>query len=358
MHFRVLKLDSIDGRSKYLNTILKFEVPPFVLLEYLTFIDKDTLDIICFYCYNEKNESSIFMIGHLKPVIINKKETSYFDFQSPYGYSGPVYSHSVDDETIQCFWNKVDTWYKDNNVVTEFIRFDLFENWKHYTGKLFPSILNIKGRIVEYELQWSLFNRKVRKNVTRAKRERLEFIIHYKNISENSIKEFHQVYQATMHRRNAGHQFNFSLNQFKNFITNKSEYCAIGNIYYNNKVISSELVLISNKAIYSFLGGTDEKYFDKRPNDFLKYELINWARSKGKQFYILGGGVNYEDGIYKYKKSFFPNDTILFNTGRKIIDKKIYRELVEAKNIENKINGDPLLNIKDDSFFPIYNKPE
>ena len=42
--------------------------------------------------------------------------------------------------------------------------------------------------------------------------------------------------------------------------------------------------------IYSFLGGTNESYFNMRPNELLKLKVLEWARENDYTFYVLGGG--------------------------------------------------------------------
>ena len=256
------------------------------------------------------------------------------------------------------FWNEINQWYIEHNVVSEFIRFDLFSNYKMYDSNLHNTMLNIKGRITDEDYQWKSFDHKVRKNVNKALKEGLKCKIYYLDIPDIEIDKFYEVYIKTMNRTNANRSFFYEITEFKKFIYNNLNFNILCNIYYNNKVISSELVLVSNNAIYSFLGGTDENYFDKRPNDLLKFELINWARRNNKDFYILGGGYGYEDGIFKYKKSFFPNDVVTFYTGRKIVNLEKYLELVKQNNdfrISRLLNP---LSIEDDSFFPIFNKQD
>ena len=114
------------------------------------------------------------------------------------------------------------------------------------------------------------------------------------------------------------------------------------------------MLLLSNDTVFSFLGGTDAEFFDARPNDFLKINVMNWARKMGYKYYLLGGGKTNNDGLYNYKKSFFPKDkSIVFFTGRKILDMDIYEKLVAIAQKENKLSGiDTNDNSKD--FFPKY----
>ncbi|MDD5457686.1 MAG: GNAT family N-acetyltransferase, partial [Candidatus Margulisbacteria bacterium] len=114
-------------------------------------------------------------------------------------------------------------------------------------------------------------------------------------------------------------------------------------------VISTELVLYGSENCYSFLGGTDHVFFHMRPNDFLKYEIIKWAKEKGLKNFILGGGYGGDDGIFKYKRSFSPNGMCDFYIGKKIFDKEKYKTLtdmrIKKENFEENSN-----------FFPEYRR--
>lgn len=157
-----------------------------------------------------------------------------------------------------------------------------------------------------------------------------------------------------MKRTNATQFFFYSYEQFEKFILNNQKLCAICTVFDKDLAISTELLLLSNNSVFSFLGGTLAESFDKRPNDFLKFEVINWARSNGFKYYVLGGGYGYEDGIFKYKKAFFPNDVIEYVTGRKIVNEELYKEYVDEANAM-RLESEKL-DYNEDSFFPLYNK--
>lgn len=91
-----------------------------------------------------------------------------------------------------------------------------------------------------------------------------------------------------MNRLNAESSYNYSLDFFNNYILNNPDSCALAVVYKENLAISVELLLLSDKVVYSFLGGTDNTYFYARPNDFLKFEVFNWSRKNGYEFYFLG----------------------------------------------------------------------
>lgn len=353
----IIKLDTKEGIANYKSLLLTLNVSePFYLIEYIDVFSNGTKDLICFSYFSSKNNASVIMPGYLKPIVIGEEETIYYDFITPYGYTGPIFSNNITQSDIKEFWKLIDQWYIDNHVITEFIRFNLFGNQEHYSGEKFTTLHNIKGNIIDEEDQWTAFDRKVRKNVNKAKRENLTSAVYFLNICDIKISEFHDIYTQTMKRRDTNESFLYSFQEIKRFINNNEKHSAICTIYFKDIPISSELILISEDSIYSFLGGTDEKYFDKRPNDLLKFEALNWARVQGKKYYILGGGYSLEDGIFQYKKGFFPNDVVDFYTGRKILNKKVYDQLV-IKALNFKLSkGIDKLDIEDNTFFPLYRK--
>lgn len=351
--FKVLDLNTTQGREEYKTYVSEYKIhSAYSTLEYLEVFCGGYQHLICFVF--EKENQGILMPGYLKKIKIYDQEKDFFDFSTPYGYSGPFHAFNINDEIVTSFWEKVDVWYRENKVVSEFVRFNLFDNSKNYNGVVHETMLNIKGEVVDEETQWKLFEAKVRKNVKRAQKENLNVEIYYRNIEASHIRSFHNIYIDTMKRTNATDFFFYSYEQFEKFILKNQELCAICTVFDNDVAVSTELLLLSNNSVFSFLGGTLEEAFDKRPNDFLKYSVINWARSQQIKYYVLGGGYGYEDGIYKYKKAFFPDDKVIFKTGRKIIDKFTYTSLVEEV-VANK-NEEEKAELKSSAFFPLYNK--
>lgn len=353
--FNVLKFNNISDIEAYRNIVANNNFnSAYLSFQYFEVFSGGIEDLMCFVY--AKDDRIILLPGYKKHIKIYNNLLELFDFFTPYGYTGAFYSENVSEEELEDFWNKVDDWYLKNNVISEFVRFSLFNNYKKYTGHLQKTMLNVKGRILAQNDQWEGFEQKVRKNVKRAQRENLTSKIYYKNIDKEIIAEFHDIYIKTMKRTNAKDSFFYSLESFEYFVFNNAKLCLICTIYDDLKPISTELLLISNQSIFSFLGGTIEESFDKRPNDYLKFEVINWARENNFENYILGGGYGYEDGIFKYKKAFFPNDVVEYITGRKILNKELYSNLVNDVNIIREKKNLEFLELNDDSYFPLYNK--
>ncbi|QWX84792.1 NeuD/PglB/VioB family sugar acetyltransferase [Cellulophaga sp. HaHaR_3_176] len=304
----------------------------------------------------EKNNETLFLMPFsLRKIIIKEKDTTYKDVSSFYGYSGPLYNEKTSPNDLEIFWSYVDNWYKNNKVISEFIRFNLEGNYNNYSGKIIPTLNNVKGEILEDKNeQWDDFASKVRNNYRKAISNNLEAKIFHKEIDESVIEVFHEIYINTMKRNQAENNYFFSLSYFKNLILSNPKNTALILIYKDNTPISTELILLNKETMYSFLGGTTASYFELRPNDFLKMEAMNWGRENGFKKYILGGGRANNDSLYKYKKSFFPNNNdVIYYTGRKVLNERAYEKLVTlARKHTYIIDEADIVN----EYFPLYRK--
>ena len=331
---------------QYKEFLQLFPNNPLYNIELLTF-GKEANEELMYFVLIRHGKPLVLMPFWFRKVLFEGRETGYNDISSPYGYSGPLFAKNTDSKVAILFWKEVDSWYKKNKVVSEFIRFNMQENWRNYSGLIKPTLTNVRGKVLPEEEQWNNFKPKVRNNYRKSVKSGLKSTIYHKNITIEVIEQFHDIYNRTMHRKKAGRVYFYDLDYLKDLIFNNISTCAIIIVFKDEIPISTELLLLSDTTINSFLGGTDNNYFDTRPNDFLKIEVLKWARVKGFTYYFLGGGRENNDGLYHYKKDFFPLDEdTIFYTGRKIVDQEGYNALVN--------NNPYCVGCTFGSYFPLY----
>lgn len=315
-------------------------------------------NFIYFTLYKEDNIIALMPI-YLKTIndygTCNQNNSVYFDASSPYGYGGPLFNSSNSKDEILLFWKKVDEWYQNNNVVTEFIRFNLCGNHEHYTGHLIPTLNNVRGTLVDFETLWTNFKQKVRNNYRKSLKCNLKAKIYTNNIEPSIIEKFHNIYIKSLNRNKAASNYYFTKSYFEDLVNNNPNETLLVLVYKDDLAISAELILTDNDTLYSHLGGTHSEYFNMRPNDFLKIEVMKWALENQKKYYVLGGGRTNGDGLYQYKKSFFPvDDDVVFYTGRKIINHSTYNNLIKEIKVEFTNAMDDIKDSK--KYFPIYSQ--
>jgi len=246
----------------------------------------------------------------------------WFDLVTPYGYGGFLVEGSINWGNLRREYSK---FCDEQSVVCEFVRFFLDSEYAyHFSGSTRIAMSNVvRSLSLSEEEIWSDYEHKVRKNVKKAARAGLQFEV---DTAGDRLDDFLRIYYGTMGRTGASEEFFFSSDFFDD-LKQLEENVAWVHVLHDDKVVSSELVLLDSDRAYSFLGGTDSGYFEMRPNDFLKHGVILWARSQGLRCFVLGGGYGSDDGIFRYKRSFAPSGVSDFRVGSITYDPLAYARL-------------------------------
>lgn len=275
--------------------------------------------------FEDENGTVLFPII-LRPLAVESwaQESVFFDAVTPYGYGGP-FSWGTPD--VAAFWRLFDEWAENNGVVSMFARLSLFpEQQITFAGEVEVKAPNVVRRLtLDAEALWYAYEHKVRKNVNKARREGVVVEI---DCNGTRLAEFLDVYYKTMDRREATSGYYFPPAFFNTMVEKLPDQFSFFHAVHEGKVVSTELVLVSADHVYSFLGGTLPEAFHLRANDLLKHEIIEWGREQGKQTFVLGGGYNGPDGIFRYKLSFAPDGEVPFRVGKRIYSQSAYNSLV------------------------------
>lgn len=270
------------------------------------------------------------------------------DIVSPYGYGGPFAWGDVEPAV---FWSEFDGWAEQNHAVSAFVRLSLFQDIEPpFSGDVVAVAPNIVRSLdLGLDEVWMDYRHKVRKNVKTAQRSGVRVELDLEGIT---VPEFSDLYKRTMERREASECYYFSSSFFESIVHNLKGCYAIFNSWYAGRIVSSELVLISHSYLYSFLGGTDPRYFSVRPNDLLKHSIIEWGIQNGKKAYVLGGGAEGRDGIFGYKSSFAPSGEMPFKVGKRIYNEELYNALILMRGRWESAGGRSWVPVP--GFFPAY----
>jgi hypothetical protein len=254
-----------------------------------------------------------------------------FDATSAYGYAGPFAWGEGDRDCVATeFWAEFRCWALDHQVVSEFVRFSLFPGaMLRYPGETWTAAAQIiRSLDADEPALWMEFEHKVRTNVRKAVRSAVQIEI---DPSGARLGDFLSVYEDTMDRRQALDCYYFGRDFFEQMRQRLPGQFVYFHALVDGQVASTELVLVSEGSVYSFLGGTRKEGFVCRPNDLLKFEIIKWAKQQGKSHLVLGGGYRNEDGIYRYKRGFAPRGHAEYLQGGQIFSGDLYAALVGAR---------------------------
>lgn len=343
----MLEIITVEEKEKWNKIVRSFaDYEVFYLNEYVqAFQMQGNGDPLLFY-YEDVDGRAMNVVMK-RDIALDKQfegklnKNKYYDISTPYGYGGIWYEKQFPKK----FLTEYEDYCRKNGYVSEFIRFELFQDfYKYYDGEVETRTHNIV-RNLEMPLDEMLmdFEHKVRKNLKKAVRNELCILI---DEDGSRLDDFLKIYYETMERNEASDSYYFS-KEFYEKINEMKDNIVYFYVMYEEKIISTELVIYGAKNAYSYLGGTDSNFYELRPNDFLKFEIIKWCKEKGLENFVLGGGYGEDDGIFRYKKSLAPNGVRDFYIGRKIINETVYKELVEIRQKMGTLE-------KESQYFPEY----
>jgi len=289
-----------------------------------------------------------------------KLNINYFDISTPYGYGGPVlleYKENKIPLLVKEFRADFNTYAHKKGIISEFIRFHpVYKNYNFFVNS------DIECKFVRNTVEINLKNEPenilksmkstTRNEVRQAIRNELNIQFYSKPTFKptlESIQAFYEIYLETMDRLKAYDYYKFSLEYFINTFNLLKENAEIAFVFYNNKIISSSIFLLSDRLVHYHLSSSLNEYKSYRPNNIMLYQAALRYKKMGKKYFHLGGGYSGNDSLFKFKKGFNKNGMLNFYVGIKVNNKEIYNRLVREwktkYNLGENFNSD---------FFPLY----
>ncbi|WP_373470887.1 GNAT family N-acetyltransferase [Carnobacterium alterfunditum] len=290
--------------------------------------------------------------GKVKNMFIKRKipfdleKKVLFDIITPYGYGGPVIQETTDKEKLlEGYFEAFSDYCQKNDIITEFIRFDLFENTQ--VRDYFYGDVKLVGKNIVRDLNLPMTKDVRKSNLRNAELARKSGIKIILDETGEYIDDFLEVYYSTMKRTGADDYYYFKKSFFEQIHETMKDQFIYLHAVMDNKVISTALVLIGKEKSFAFLAGTLGEYYDYHPEALVELTTIQWLKDKGLTKYIIGGGHKGEDGIYLHKKGYARNGDHPFYVGKKVHDPIIYKKLIELRKSAGDFDAET-------SFFPKY----
>ncbi len=254
---------------------------------------------------------------------------SRLDAITPYGYGGPfAWGEGRRDDAS--FWDAHAAWCRDERIVSTFARLSLFpEQLANVPWRVEVRAPNVVVRLGEgADALWRGYDTRVRRWVGVAERAGL---VVEQDPRGARLDAFVEVYTHTMQRNGAEPWYYFPRAFFEAIVERLAGSFTFFHTLRAGEVVSSDLVLCSERHVYYFLGGTREDAFPLGPNYLLKHRVVTWAIAEGKRACVLGGGYAPGDGLLRYKRGFARGGLVPFRVASMIHDERAYRELCEAR---------------------------
>lgn len=277
--------------------------------------------IACEYSDNYKIEYCIYkdliFVYHKKEYIQDNK--IYYDLLTPYGYSGFYFN---DDNTFNEFIILFKQECLNRNYINYIIRQNPFININH---NLLINNFNIINKKILFGIQlddtdnyfdnyfYGFLKSKKRNMYNKALKLNYNFdYIHIKDANLDNNSEFRNMYNKTMHKVNSTSYYYFNDDYYLSLKNIDNSFLTYVKDESNN-IIGFTIIFVENKYVHYHLSCNNES--NNCIVDFLLFEIIKtFCRNR---VFILGCGVNENDKLYNFKKS-FSNIEYIYNIYKNI----------------------------------------
>ncbi|WKA53855.1 GNAT family N-acetyltransferase [Planococcus shixiaomingii] len=286
-------------------------------------------------------EHSLGVIRHMFikrkiPILLNGE--TYYDLITPYGYGGPLIvacEEGRKKELVQQFQVAFQHYCKENNIVSEFVRFHpIISNAQDFIDCYEVKFLRstIKTDLSSHEDPILMeYSSSCRRDIRRALKEGVEF-----RVTQNppDLEKFKTLYYSTMERNQADTYYYFDDIYFSKCLKLFGEKIVLIEVLYKGQTIGMGLNFIYNKLIHAHLTGTLKDYHHLFPANILQYGIALWGKEQGFEMIHHGGGRTNrtDDSLYLFKKKFGRNTDFEFYVGEKIWNEEIYDQLCIKAN--------------------------
>lgn len=283
--------------------------------------------------------------SHIFPDI----DLNLYDISSPYGYGGYLRNSELID--MEKFYDCFHNYCKNNNIISEFIRFHpIIDNIRYA-----PKNIDIKKYNQTIVIDLNKNEEEILKGMSQSCRNSIRKALK-NNITINNDNKFkrldifYKYYYDTMKRLEAYDYYYFKYTWFQEMINLLKDKVYLFHAYFENTIIASAIFLIQPPFIHYFLTGA---LFEKRhlaANNLLLYEVALWAQKRGLKYFHLGGGSSPDDSLFRFKASFSPCKKDFF-IGGVVHHQEYYNYMCRMRFQGEKIKEDII-------YFPLYRIPE
>ena len=248
-----------------------------------------------------------------------------WDATTPYGYGG-AFAWGGGARAGAAFWAEYGAFCREARVVSTFARLSLFpEQLARLPDGAEERAPNIVVPLERgEEALWRSYEGKVRRWVRVAERAGLRV----EPDGEGArLDDFLRIYRHTMERNGADAWYFFPRAFFEAIVERLRGQFVFFHTLAQDAVVSSDLVLVSVENVYYFLGGTLDEAFPLGPNYLLKDRIARWAIAHGKKRYVLGGGKEPNDSLFRYKRAYARAGEVPFRVASWVHDERAYADL-------------------------------
>lgn len=255
---------------------------------------------------------------------------TWFDWETPYGYGGPLAEGNLSEAAQQVFLEELAAVCRERRVVTQFLRFH-------------PLLQNqvVLGSAVQYKTlkntifmdlagEENLFRQLDSKNRNMVRKAQKSGVTILMDHGEH-LSDFLDIYHETMDRAHAENYYYFEPEYYEVLRDTLGENVLFFYAAQEGQIIAASIFLYNERFMHYHLSGGRTAFRQYAPTNLLIYEAACWAARHGIKRLHLGGGNGGNDSLFEFKKKFNPAGQLPFYIGRTIFNSDAYRELLQLR---------------------------
>lgn len=304
---------------------------------------------IYLYIY-EKNNQYVILPSVKKRIndidIFVQEEEEYYDLVTPHEYSG-VLSNVYDLDLFQEFYNQLESFCINHNIIFQFIRFNPYSD-EYKSAKKFDIQLADRQNWVDCSTDVLEHYQKRRAVYVRAAvKKGMECREVEKN--DENIECFYHFYVKAMERLSAKKFLYFNMDYFRTLCRNEFTKLFFIIDGSSQTILSGTLILCDadHKRLYYHLSFRNAEAGNVRSMEYMIYAISEWAKVNGYESVHLGGGSSslhqFKDGCTDKRVEYYVGSRIYSPSKYKILADKFCKKYPEQK---------------DTMFLPIYRSKE
>lgn len=274
---------------------------------------------------------TLLMPWLVRPIAAPGLARALFDFETPYGYGGPL-STTDDPAFLAEAWRAIEDHCRTAGVVCGFLRFHpFFDNYRWVSGSAMDVVRDRETVVLSLDKDrdtvWNEYTSGTRSKVRKAERQGVAVTPH---TDAESLSVFARLYRTHMEELDAHEDYFFDDAYFEGVTRLGADAWTVYLARAEETVIGGALVLTSKRWAHYHLSSSPRQYSGYAPNNILRHAVAMAQLGCGRERIHFGGGrtADPEDSLFRFKAGFSPERAV-FWFGKFTADPAAYAQLCD-----------------------------
>jgi hypothetical protein len=246
--------------------------------------------------------------GWLLPVV-TRSSAGLVDGTSPYGYAGVYADEALGQLDQRRAWDAALERLRDEGVVSLFVRRSPLVEQAAPPADATWIVRDHPTRAIvlgpDDAAVLATMEGRSRTSIRKAVGMGLEADVRPAVVADlHADAPFRVLYEEAMQRRGAAPRYFFPDTYYQRLLFGLGEQLLIGSVSDGSSVVASSLFLRHGDLLHYHLSGSRPEAGRAGATNLLIWEAARWGCANGVRVLHLGGGVDADDSLYRFKRQF------------------------------------------------------